>query len=54
MSKIIKSKAVILNNKVAEYIVVAQRKWEKEQWKSYISMEELDLNDAWFIYNKNK
>ena len=44
----------ILNNKVAEYIVVAQRKWEKEQWKSYISMEELDLNDAWFIYNKNK
>lgn len=44
----------IISNKVAEYIVVSQRKWENEQWVTYISKDELDMSETWFIYNKNK
>lgn len=43
----------IINNRVAEYIIVAQRKWENEEWKSFISQDDLDFTETWFLHHKN-
>lgn len=42
----------IINDKVGEYIIVAERKWENEEWRTFISIEEPDFNETWFLYNK--
>lgn len=43
----------IINNKVGEYIIIAKRQWQNEEWKSFISLEEPDFNETWFLYHKN-
>lgn len=44
----------LLSNKVGEYIIVAHKKWENERWIRFIAEDNIDLNESWFIYNKNK
>lgn len=42
----------IINDKVGEYIMVSERKWENDQWITFISIKEPDFNETWFLYNK--
>lgn len=43
----------IISSKVAEYIITAQKKWESEEWKSFISQDDLDFTETWFLHHKN-
>ena len=43
----------IVNNKVGEYILIAERQWQNEEWVSFVSTEEPDFNETWFLYHKN-
>jgi len=43
----------IINNRVGEYIIIEKRQWLNEEWKPFISLEEPDFNETWFLYHKN-